>query len=84
MIVPVRRSVGRDPTSWHPIASAVRTLRDLGMPSDGIDEITETDDPRLIHWRLELPAKGWRGWPAEQRATLAAIQAHLPRPSCRP
>ena len=79
MIVPVRLSLGRDPTSSDPIASAVRTLRDLGMPSDEIDEITETDDPRLIHRRLELHRERLEEWLAEQRATLAAIQAHLSR-----
>jgi DNA-binding transcriptional MerR regulator len=60
-----------------PMSLTVRRLRDLGMPGPEIDEILRTDDPRLIHGYMELHRERLEERLAEQRATLAGIEALL-------
>ena len=47
------------------------------MPGPEIDEILRTNDPRLIHRYLELHRERLEERLAEQRATLAGIEALL-------
>jgi DNA-binding transcriptional MerR regulator len=59
------------------MSRTVGRLRDLGVPGAEIDEILRTDDPRLIHRYLELHRERLEERLAEQRATLAGIEALL-------
>ena len=62
---------------FGPMSRTAGRLRDLGVPGAEIDEILQTDDPRLIHRYLELHRERLEERLAEQRATLAGIEALL-------
>lgn len=78
MTVDLRRSAGPGRTGRRgSIALAAEVLRNLGMRPAEIDEILESQDPRLVHRHLELHRERLEERLAEQRAMLAWTEALL-------
>jgi DNA-binding transcriptional MerR regulator len=60
-----------------PMALAVVTLRDLGMPWAAIDAVLETEGPRLVRRYIQLHAERLEEHLAEQRGLLLTIEPTL-------
>ena len=83
---PAGLPAGVEECEGGPIAWAIQTLRDQGMPWAEIDAILGTDDPQLVGRYLELHRERLEERVAEQGATLASIEsllAIIPPSQCR-
>jgi hypothetical protein len=59
------------------IASAADTLRDLKMPADAVGAVLGTDDPEIVHRRIELHRELLEERLDEQRRALALLERLL-------